>query len=102
MNASNTASRYPVREPEKIPMSSRRSRAWIGPFAAVLLAAAAGAHADVVTDSNAKAAEIASKIPGTPPAVRAMAIVQVSVFEAVTSPITHACSRWRRWRWMMR
>jgi hypothetical protein len=85
MNASNTASRCPVREPEKIPMFSRRARAWIGPFAVVLLAAAAGAQADVVTDSNAKAAEIASKIPGTPPAVRAMAIVQVSVFEAANA-----------------
>ena len=76
MTASNTASRYPVREPEKIPMFSRRARAWIGPLAVVFLAAAAGAHADVVTDSNAKAAEIASKMPGTPPAVRAMAIVR--------------------------
>ncbi len=85
MNARNTASRYPVSGPERIPMFSRRARAWIGPFAVVLLAAAAGAHADVVTDSNAKAAEIASKMPGTPPAVRAMAIVQVSVFEAANA-----------------
>lgn len=50
-----------------------------------IAAAAAPAHADVVTDANAKAAEIASKMPGTPPAVRAMAIVQVSVFEAVNA-----------------
>ena len=70
---------------KKIPMFTRRARAWIGPFAVVLLAVAAGARADVVTDSNAKAAEIASKIPGTPPAVRAMAIVQVSVFEAANA-----------------
>ena len=84
MNASNTASRYPLRGPEEIPMFSQGARAWIGPLAVVLLVAAAGAHADVVTDSNAKAAEIASKMPGTPPAVRAMAIVQVSVFEGVT------------------
>ena len=52
---------------------------------AVMLAVAAGAHADVVTDTNAKAAEIASKMPGTPPAVRAMAIAQVSVYDAVSA-----------------
>src|SRR5688572_23223828 len=51
----------------------------------VMLAVAAGAHADVVTDANAKAAEISSKMPGTPPAVRAMAIVQVSVYDAVSA-----------------
>ena len=45
----------------------------------------ASAHADVVTDANAKAAEITSRFPGTPPAVRMMAIVQVSVFEAVNA-----------------
>lgn len=54
-------------------------------FAAMMLAAAAGAHADVVTDENAKAAAVASKAPATPIAVRAMAIVQVSVFEAVNA-----------------
>jgi hypothetical protein len=43
------------------------------------------AAADVVTDSNARAAEIASKEHATPYAVRAMAITQVSVFEAVNS-----------------
>ena len=64
---------------------STRAHAWIAPLTAVLLAAASAAHADVVTDSNAKAAEIASKIPGTPPAVRAMAIIQVSVFEAANA-----------------
>jgi hypothetical protein len=52
---------------------------------AVLVAAAPSARADVVTDANAKAAEIASKHPATPPAVRIMAIVQVSVFEAVNA-----------------
>ena len=51
---------------------------------AVLLAAPA-AQADVVTDANAKAADIASKLPATPPAVRVMAYVQVSVFEAVNA-----------------
>jgi len=43
------------------------------------------AYADVVTDVNARAAEIASKSPATPPAVRTMAIVQVSVFDAVSA-----------------
>ena len=52
---------------------------------ALMLATAGAAHADVVIDANAKAAEIASKLPGTPPAVRAMAIVQVSVFDAVNA-----------------
>jgi hypothetical protein len=51
----------------------------------VLLAAASYAHADVVTDANAKAADIASRIPSTPVAVRTMAIVQVSVFEAANA-----------------
>ena len=41
--------------------------------------------ADVVTDANAKAADIASRHPATPIAVRTMAIVQVSVFEAVNA-----------------
>jgi hypothetical protein len=50
-----------------------------------MLAAVPCARADVVTDSNAKAAEIASKSPGTPPAVRTMAVVQVSVFEAANA-----------------
>jgi hypothetical protein len=52
---------------------------------ALFLVGASGAGADVVTDANAKAAEIASKAPGTPPAVRTMAVVQVAVFEAVNS-----------------
>jgi len=67
------------------PLSIQRTRRWVGPLAAMMLAATSFAHADVVTDSNASAAEIASKIPGTPPAVRAMAIVQVSVFEAANA-----------------
>src|SRR5689334_11240877 len=54
-------------------------------IAAVLLVGVSFAHADVVTDANAKAAEIASKSPATPPAVRTMAIVQVSVFDAVSA-----------------
>jgi len=59
--------------------------AWWGGLAAVMLALAPSAHADVVTDANAKAADIASRNPATPIAVRTMAIVQVSVFEAVNS-----------------
>jgi hypothetical protein len=54
-------------------------------LASVMLAGAPGAHADVVTESNAKAADVASKNPATAIAVRAMAIVQVSVFEAVNA-----------------
>jgi PAP2 superfamily len=61
------------------------SRAWIGFVAVVILAGAAGARADTVTDANAKAAEIVSRHPATPIAVRMMAIVQVSVFEAVNA-----------------
>ena len=46
---------------------------------------AARAQSDVVTDANARAANLASRIAATPIAVRAMAIVQVSVFEAVNA-----------------
>src|SRR5437667_111991 len=49
------------------------------------LTVARGVRADVVTDANPKATEIASRHPGTPPAVRIMAFVQVSVFEAVNA-----------------
>ena len=54
-------------------------------LAALLLAGAPGTRADIVTDTNAKAADIASKHPATPISVRMMAIVQVSVFEAVNA-----------------
>ena len=57
----------------------------IAALVSLLLALVTPAWADVVTDANAKAAEIASRLPGTPPAVRAMAFVQVSVFEAVNA-----------------
>jgi hypothetical protein len=57
----------------------------IGVLIALMLAGAPGAQADVVTEANAKAVDVASKAPGTPIAVRAMAIVQVSVFEAVNA-----------------
>ncbi len=60
-------------------------KTFIGALAALLLALAPCAHADVVTDANEKAAEITSKHPATPIAVRMMAIVQVSVFDAVSA-----------------
>jgi PAP2 superfamily protein len=58
-------------------------RIWV--LASLMLALATTARADVVTDANAKAAEIASRLPATPPAVRVMAFVQVSVFDAVNA-----------------
>jgi hypothetical protein len=66
-------------------MGSTWTRLCFVALALSLVAAASPAGADVVTDANAKAAEIASKAPGTPPAVRFMAITQVSVFEAVNA-----------------
>src|SRR5438034_9224466 len=60
-------------------------KTWTAILAAVILLGAASARADVVTDANAKAADIASKHPATPISVRMMAIVQVSVFEAVNA-----------------
>ena len=54
--------------------------------AALLAGAAAGAHADVITDWNAKAAEfIADAKLGAPPAYRAIAMVQTAVHEAVSA-----------------
>jgi len=55
---------------------------------AMALTGVSPAGADVITDANAGAADIASKAPGTPPAVRIMAYVQVSVFEAVNAITT--------------
>ena len=49
------------------------------------LAGASLARADVVTEANARAAEIASRTPSTPFSVRAMALTQVAVFEAVNA-----------------
>jgi hypothetical protein len=57
----------------------------IGLLAVMTLVGAPGAHADVVTDANARAADVASRFPSTPIAARMMAIVQVSVFEAVNA-----------------
>jgi len=61
---------------------------WINATLGILiamLAVAPGAGADGVTDANVRAADITSTMAGTPPAVRAMAIVQVSVYEAVNT-----------------
>src|SRR5918992_3744539 len=57
----------------------------VGLLMLMVLAGAPIAGADVVIDANTRAAEITSKMPGTPPAVRAMAIVQVSVYDAVNA-----------------
>ena len=84
-NPMNKLGGTPATSFEETATFSQRTRAWFGSLAVVILAAAPCAHADVVTDSNAKAAEIASKIPSTPIAVRTMAIVQVSVFEAANA-----------------
>jgi hypothetical protein len=54
-------------------------------LAAIRAVGAPLAHPDAIADANAKAAEIASKNPVTPVAVRTMAIVQVSVFDAVNT-----------------
>jgi hypothetical protein len=54
-------------------------------LAVLLLAAAPGVRADIVTDANARAAETVSRLPAPPITVRMMAIVQVSVFEAVNA-----------------
>lgn len=52
---------------------------------ATMLVSAPAAAADLVTDANARAAAITSRHPATPISVRMMAIVQVSVFEAVNA-----------------
>ena len=54
-------------------------------LAVATLTGALCVEADLVTDANARAADVASRHPGTPPAVRIMAFVQVSVFEAVNA-----------------
>lgn len=52
---------------------------------AIVASAAGAVVADPVLDANVLAARIASTIPQTPVAVRAMALVQVSVYDAVQS-----------------
>src|SRR5215475_12105892 len=54
-------------------------------LAVVMLAGAPVARADIVTDANSRAADMVSRIPAPPITVRMMAIVQVSVFEAVNA-----------------
>ena len=49
------------------------------------IAAVPEARADAVTDANARAADVVSRLPAPPITVRMMAIVQVSVFEAVNA-----------------
>jgi hypothetical protein len=56
----------------------------------LLMLGALTAQADVVTEANARAAVIASRLPATPPAVRAMALVQVAVDRAVAVAGTQA------------
>ena len=51
----------------------------------MILTTVPGAHADIVTDANARAADVVSRLPAPPITVRMMAIVQVSVFEAVNA-----------------
>ncbi|MGZ9075683.1 MAG: vanadium-dependent haloperoxidase, partial [Burkholderiaceae bacterium] len=54
--------------------------------AALLAGAALNANADVITDWNIKAGEIVTESKlGTPPAIRAMAIVQTAVSDAVSA-----------------
>jgi hypothetical protein len=59
--------------------------AGIGLLVVMSLAGTLGAQADIVTDANAKAADVVSRLPAPPITVRMMAIVQVSVFEAVNA-----------------
>ena len=54
--------------------------------ASLLAGVALSANADVITDWNIKAGEIVTESKlGTPPAIRAMAIVQTAVHDAVTA-----------------
>ena len=54
--------------------------------ASLLAAVVPNANADVITDWNIKAGEIVTESKlGTPPAIRAMAIVQTAVYEAVNA-----------------
>jgi hypothetical protein len=66
-----------------------RSHEFLAALLTLTVALARGSAADVVTDANAGAAEVASSIRQTPYAVRAMAVVQVSVFDAVQSITGH-------------
>jgi hypothetical protein len=57
----------------------------IGLVAVAIAAGAPVAQADIITDANARAADMVSRLPAPPVTVRMMAIVQVSVFEAVNA-----------------
>jgi PAP2 superfamily len=82
--STSTGSAHDARQKENV-MSNHSVRTVIRLLVVMVLTAAPGAAADVVTDANAKAAEIAAKHPSTPIAVRMMAITQVSVFEAANA-----------------
>jgi hypothetical protein len=62
-------------------MLSQSTGKWFVVLTAVILVTAPYAHADVVTDANTRAAEIASRHPATPISVRMMAIVGKKVGE---------------------
>lgn len=86
-----------------------RIKACLWVLAAMLLSVVApAARADVVTDANARAADVVSRTPAPPITVRAMAIVQVSVFEAVNAitgrypPFRLKITRRRALRWRPR
>jgi hypothetical protein len=66
-------------------MLRHRIHVGIAILAAMLFVGTPSARADVVTDANAKAADVVSRLPAPPVTVRMMAIVQVSVFEAVNA-----------------
>ena len=66
-------------------MLRHRIHVGLGILAAMLFVGTSLARADVVTDANAKAADVVSRLPAPPITVRMMAIVQVSVFEAVNA-----------------
>jgi PAP2 superfamily len=74
-----------LRRRNTLKTSCFRTSARVVLCALAILTATSSAHADVVTDANAKAADIASQNPAAPIAARTMAIVQVSVFEAVNA-----------------
>ena len=59
--------------------------------ASLLAGVVPNANADVITDWNLKAAGFVTDAKlGTPPAIRAMAIVQTAVYEAVNSTASRA------------
>ena len=68
-----------------MPSSGSRNPIVVARSLVALMTVACTAHADVVTDANSRAATLASTLKPTPVAVRAMAIVQVSVFDALVS-----------------